>query len=160
MTPLLQVTGLTRHYGRIVALDALSFSVHEGEILGLIGPNGAGKTTVFECLGGVRPADQLAITHLGKSLAATDLNSVLFYLPDAITPWPAQSVSWALDYTLGLFGGRRDLREDVVRSLDLSSLLERPLGKLSKGQRKRALLAIGLLTPQPVLIAEIGRAHV
>ncbi len=154
MKPLLQVSNLTKSYGRLTAVDHVSFSVREGEILGLIGPNGAGKTTVFECLGGVRPADQLEISHLGRPLALADLNSILFYLPDAITPWPAQTVSWALDFTVGLFGGRADLREDIVRRLDLAPLLERPMGKLSKGQRKRALLAIGLLAPQPVLMAD------
>jgi ABC-2 type transport system ATP-binding protein len=78
----------------------------------------------------------------------------LFYLPDAISPWPAQTVSWAIDFTVGLFEGRRDLRDDVIRRLDLVPLLGRPMGKLSKGQRKRALLAIGLLMPQPLLIAD------
>jgi ABC-2 type transport system ATP-binding protein len=78
----------------------------------------------------------------------------LFYLPDAITPWPAQPVRWAIDFTLGLFEGRSNLRDDVVRALDLESLLDRPIGVLSKGQRKRVLLAIGLLTPQPLLLAD------
>ena len=79
---------------------------------------------------------------------------MLFYLPDAIAPWPAQTVRWAMDYTLGLFNGRTALRDDVVRTLDLGPLLNQPMGTLSKGQRKRALLAIGLLTPQPVLVAD------
>ncbi len=154
MKPLLQVNNLTKRYGRLTAVDQVSFSVREGEILGLIGPNGAGKTTVFECLGGVRPADKLEVAHEGRALALADLSSILFYLPDAITPWPAQTVRWALDFTVGLFGGRVDLREDIVRRLELAPLLGRPMGKLSKGQRKRALLAIGLLAPQPVLMAD------
>jgi len=107
--PLLEVTKLTKRYGRFTAVDQVSFTVREGEVLGLIGPNCAGKTTVFECLGGVLPADQLQVLHRGEPPA--DLNSILFYLPDGIAPWPAQTVHWALDYTLGLFGGRSDLRE-------------------------------------------------
>ncbi|HEY7402047.1 MAG TPA: ABC transporter ATP-binding protein [Candidatus Angelobacter sp.] len=154
MKPLLQVNNLTKRYGRLTAVDQVSFSVREGEILGLIGPNGAGKTTVFESLGGVLPADQLEISHEGRPLGMAGLNSILFYLPDAITPWPSQTVNWALDFTVGLFGGRADLREDVVRRLELASLLDRSMGKLSKGQRKRALLALGVLAPQPVLMAD------
>jgi ABC-2 type transport system ATP-binding protein len=154
LKPLLQVNNLTKRYGRLTAVDQVSFSVREGEILGLIGPNGAGKTTVFECLGGVRPADQLEISHQGRPLALGDASATLFYLPDAITPWPAQTVDWALDFTVGFFDGRSELREDIVRRLDLATLLDRPMGKLSKGQRKRALLAIGLLAPQPVLMAD------
>ena len=63
-------------------------------------------------------------------------------------------MDWLLDYVGGLFGGPIDRRVEVVRELGLDSLLEAPLGSLSKGQRKRALLAMGLLTPQPVLLSD------
>jgi ABC-2 type transport system ATP-binding protein len=132
----------------------VSFSVRRGEILGLIGPNGSGKTTLFECLGGTLPADSGSVLLNGKSLSLSERTSVLFYLPDAITPWPAQSLRWTLEFCLGLFAGRRDLRDEVVRSLDLEALLDQRMGALSKGQRKRALLAIGLLMPQPLLVAD------
>jgi ABC-2 type transport system ATP-binding protein len=154
LKPLLQVNNLTRRYGRLTAVDGLSFSVREGEILGLIGPNGAGKTTVFECLGGVLPAHQLEISNGGRSVPLAEVGSTLFYLPDAIAPWPSESVDWALNFTIGFFGGCSELREDIVRRLELAPLLDRPIGKLSKGQRKRAMLAIGLLMPQPVLLAD------
>ena len=74
-------------------------------MLGLIGPNGSGKTTLFECLAGVLPLD--AGRHAGgrPSLTPRARASTLFYLPDAIAPWPAQTVGWALDFTLGFFGG-------------------------------------------------------
>jgi ABC-2 type transport system ATP-binding protein len=152
--PLVEIANLSKRYGRLTAVENVSFSIREGEILGLIGPNGSGKTTVFECLGGVRPADRGSILHNGRPATTVERSSTLFYLPDAISPWPAQTVSWALDFTVGLFEGRRDLRDDVIRRLDLAPLLGRPMGKLSKGQRKRALLAIGLLMPQPLLIAD------
>jgi ABC-2 type transport system ATP-binding protein len=154
LKPLLQVNNLAKRYGRLTAVDQLSFSVREGEILGLIGPNGAGKTTVFECLGGVLPADQLAVLTDGRTLTAAEINATLFYLPDAITPWPSQTVDWILNFTTEFFGGRSDLRDDIVRRLDVTPLLERPMGKLSKGQRKRVLLALGLLMPQPLLVAD------
>jgi len=154
VNPLLQVTNLTKRYGRLTAVDNVSFTVHEGEILGLIGPNGSGKTTLFECIGGASPANSGELQQNGRALTPAECISSLFYLPDAITPWPAQPVSWALDFTVGMFAGRNDLRDDVVRALDLGPLLNRPMGALSKGQRKRALLAIGLLMPQPLLVAD------
>ena len=61
---------------------------------------------------------------------------------------------WAIDFTLGFFGGRADRRDEVIARLDVEPLLDAAIGSLSKGQRKRALLAIGLLTPQPVLLAD------
>ena len=79
---------------------------------------------------------------------------MLFYLPDGITPWPVQTVDWTLRFTQGFFGGRRDLMGDVIERLGLEPLLGSPIGTLSKGQRKRALLGIGLLTPQPVLLID------
>ena len=79
---------------------------------------------------------------------------MLFYVPDGIAPWPAQRVEWALDFVIGFFGGRGELREEVIQQFDLGPLLEQAIGSLSKGQRKRALLGMGLLTPQPVLLID------
>jgi ABC-2 type transport system ATP-binding protein len=123
-------------------------------VLGLIGPNGSGKTTLFECLGGVLPLDAGSLVHDGRPMSDRARAAALFYLPDSIVPWPAQSVRWAIDFTLGFFGGRTHLRDEVVQRLDLQPLLDSTIGSLSKGQRKRALLAIGLLMPQPVLLAD------
>src|SRR5207244_1005762 len=83
-----------------------SFSVFQGEVLGLIGPNGSGKTTLFECLGGVLPLDAGSLMRDGRPFSARERASILFYLPDAIVPWPSQSVRWALDFTLRGVGGR------------------------------------------------------
>ncbi|HZQ92482.1 MAG TPA: ABC transporter ATP-binding protein [Terriglobales bacterium] len=154
VTPLVEVAGVTKRFGPVVAVEDASFSIRHGEILGLIGPNGSGKTTLLECMGGVLAADSGAIVRDGRPLTPDERSALLFYLPDAIAPWPSQPLAWALDYTMDIFGGRRPLREDVLRALELGPLLDRPLGRLSKGQRKRALLAIGLLTPQPLLVAD------
>jgi ABC-2 type transport system ATP-binding protein len=145
---------LTKRYGRLTALSDVSFSVRPGEVLGLIGPNGSGKTTLFECLGGVLPLDAGSLMRDGQPLTERARAATLFYLPDAIVPWPSQSVRWAIDFTLGFFKGRAYLREEVVQRLDIRPLLDATIGSLSKGQRKRALLAIGLLMPQPLLLAD------
>ena len=149
-----QARNLIKRYGRLTALSDVSFSVRPGEVLGLIGPNGSGKTTLFECLGGVLPLDGGSLMRDGRPLTDRERASTLFYLPDSIVPWPSQPVRWAIDFTLGFFGGRAYLRDEVVQRLDLQPLLDSTIGSLSKGQRKRALLAIGLLMPQPVLLAD------
>lgn len=153
-TTLFEVKGLSKRFGHIAALKGVSFHVRAGEVLGLIGPNGAGKSTLFECLAGVLPADRGALSARGKSIAVRDRASLLFYVPDGIAPWPEQPVRWALDFTVGFLGGRAALREEVIERLDLRSLLNQPVGALSKGQRKRVLLAIGLLTRQPALLID------
>ncbi len=151
---LFEVDRLSKHFGRIAALTETSFSVRAGEVLGLIGPNGAGKTTLFECLAGVLPVDAGGIRVNGRPLTSRERAALVFYLPDGVAPWSSQPVGWALDFMIGLFGGDPSLRSGVVEQLDLRPLLDRPIGLLSKGQRKRALLAMGLLTPQPVLLAD------
>jgi ABC-type multidrug transport system ATPase subunit len=151
---LFTVAGLSKRFGRLPALADVGFDVRAGEVLGLIGPNGAGKTTLFECLAGLLPADAGRVQAAGRNLAPRERTPLLFYLPDGIAPWPAQSVRWALDFTIGFFGGPPALRDDLVEQLDLDRLLRQPIGALSKGERKRVLLAIGLLTPQPVLLAD------
>jgi len=122
-------------------------------VLGLIGPNGSGKTTLFEILGGVLPADSGSILANGRRLSSVQRAAAIFYLPDAIAPWPEQTVRWALEFAGGFFGDP-SLIDQLIEELDLAPLLGARIGTLSKGQRKRALLAIGLLTPQPVLLAD------
>jgi len=151
---LFEVTGLSKRFGRIAALTDVSFQVREAEVLGLIGPNGAGKSTLFECLAGALPSDSGVIRTSGRTLRARDRPSLLFYVPDSIAPWPAQSARWALDFTIGFFHGQAHLRDEVIEQLDLRPLLNQPIGTLSKGQRKRVLLGIGLLTHQPALLID------
>jgi ABC-2 type transport system ATP-binding protein len=151
---LFEVNGLCKRFGEIHALADVSFHVRAGEVLGLIGPNGAGKSTLFECVAGVLPCDSGTLRAQGQPVATGGRRSLLFYVPDGIAPWPAQPVGWALDFTIGFLGGQAALREQVIQELDLRALLPQPIGTLSKGQRKRVLLGIGLLTSQPALLID------
>jgi len=185
----LQVASLSKRYGHLAALSEVSFAIRPREVLGVIGPNGSGKTTLFECLGGVLPADSGALYKItpgapsprtltpgapsprtftpgapspridARPLTSAERIATVFYLPDAIAPWPEQTVRWVLDFTAGYFGRAQTgsyaaTPSDVIGRLDLEPLLDSRIGTLSKGQRKRALLAVGLLTPQPILLAD------
>jgi len=150
----LRVAGMTKRYGQLTALNDVGFSIRPGEILGLIGPNGSGKTTLFECMAGVLAPTAGCLLFQGGPLSPHSRRRTLFYLPDAVTPWPAQTVRWALDFAIGFLGGRRDRLDAVIERLALAPLLASAIGALSKGQRKRVLLAIGLLTAQPLLLAD------
>jgi ABC-2 type transport system ATP-binding protein len=154
---ILRVAGLTKRYQHVTAIRDVHVSVYAAEVLGLIGPNGSGKTTLLECVAGVLPSNAGTISSDGHAVTSAERSSLLFYLPDAIAPWPAQTVRWALDFTAGLFGRAQApplSRDDVLRRLDLEPLLDVVIGSLSKGQRKRALLAIALLMPQPILLLD------
>ena len=149
MNVVFRVAGLTKCYGALRAVDNVAFEVRRSEVLGLIGPNGSGKTTLFECLGGVLPFDSGRIEY-GPGIGPDSI----FYLPDGIAPWPAQTVGWAIDYISGLFGARPGSSAATIELLQLSPLLHKRIGDLSKGQRKRALLALGLLQPRAVILAD------
>jgi ABC-2 type transport system ATP-binding protein len=151
---MLQVRQITKTFGPIQALQDVTFEIRPGEILGLIGPNGAGKSTLFECLAGLQPADSGTLLQDGHPISPKDRHKLLYYVPDGIAPWPAQPLRWVLDFTIGFLGGQAHLLDQIIAELDLEKLLSQPLGTLSKGQRKRALLAIGLLTSQPALLID------
>ena len=154
MTALLTVQGITKHFNKRRVLDDVGFSVRPGEVLGLIGPNGSGKTTLFECLAGLMPADAGTVKSNGKELVASGRKEALFYLPDAIFPWAEQTVSWILDFFRKLYGRSEQETATLMEPLRLEELMKSRIGSLSKGERKRTLLALGLLTPQPLLMLD------
>ena len=95
---LLSVQEISKRFGRQQALDRVSFTVREGDVMGLIGPNGAGKTTLFECVAGLLPANRGAVVFRDRRLAPTRRKEALFYMPDGILPWAEQTVRWALGF--------------------------------------------------------------
>ncbi len=148
------VDRLTKSYGPTTVLHGVSLTIRRGEVLGLIGPNGAGKTTLFECAAGVLPYESGAIHIDGRAVTPGVGSSALFYLPDGIAPWPAQRVAWALDFVVGFFGGDPARKASIIARLAVAPLLDAAIGTLSKGQRKRVMLALGMLTPHPVLLCD------
>jgi ABC-2 type transport system ATP-binding protein len=160
MQALLEVRGLSKSYGPRRALDAVSFTVRPGEVLGLIGPNGAGKTTLFECLAGVLPADGGEVrggfsgSPGDRSLAPAARRQEMFYVPDGIAPWPDQPVCQILLFFRDLWGTAPDRVSAAVDSFHLRPLLGSTVRSLSKGERKRFLIALGLLAPKPLLLLD------
>jgi ABC-2 type transport system ATP-binding protein len=154
MSALLTVEGVTKYFSSRRVLDEVSFSVQPGEVLGLIGPNGSGKTTLFECLAGLMAANSGVIKSNNKELIPSRRREALFYLPDAILPWAEQPVGWVLDFFRELYERSEEDASALVEPLRLNELMKARIGSLSKGERKRVLLALGLLTPQPLLMLD------
>ncbi len=150
---MLRCTGFAKRYGQRWALRDATFTLGAGEMVGLIGPNGAGKTTLFECVAGVLPATAgMVRTDDGAPVASR--KRVLFYVPDGVRPWPDQTAGWVLRFMAGLHGIAEPTRREVERSLALEPLLGARTGTLSKGEHKRLMLAMGLLTPQALLMID------
>jgi len=151
---LLTVTDLSKRFDTRDVLLNVSFTVQQGEILGLIGPNGAGKTTLFECLAGLTQTNSGEVEFRGRTVPPARRKGALFYLPDAIRPWADQQVAVMLKFFGGLYVRSSDQIAATVKGLALRDLLRTRIGSLSKGELKRTLLAIGLLTRQEVLLLD------
>ena len=151
---LLSVQGISKRFGSNPVLSDVSFSVLDGEVLGLIGPNGAGKTTLFECLAGLMHADAGNVKFRDHSLPGPRRKEGLFYLPDAIRPWADQRLYWALGFFARLYARSKGEVAEVARALSLEALMVSRISSLSKGELKRALLAIGLLTRHELLLLD------
>ena len=151
---LLKADGISKRFGGNLALQDASFSIGTNEIVGLIGPNGSGKTTLFECVAGLIPVDSGNVEFEGRPLTPWHRKRKLFYLPDGIRPWPDQSVGWLLSFFEALYARSKGAGAALASSLKLEEFLKSRVGSLSKGELKRTLLALGLLTPHPLLLLD------
>ncbi|MBI5588961.1 MAG: ABC transporter ATP-binding protein [Deltaproteobacteria bacterium] len=151
---MLTIQHLCKRFGDYDALSDISFDVIQGEILGLIGPNGSGKTTLMESLAGLLHADGGTVSRQGKALPAGRRKDILFYLPDNVLPYGDQHVITILDFFCAMFRTGHDIKDGVIRALALTPVLTKRIHTLSKGYRRRFLLAIALLSPQPLLVLD------
>jgi len=151
---MLTVEGLTKKFGSRSVLADVSFTVGAGEVLGLIGPNGAGKTTVLECLAGLLPTNSGTFKYHGNPLSARGRKETLFYVPDGILPWAQQTVKWLLTFFERLYSQAPEKLAALAGPLRLEEIARSRVATLSKGERKRVLLAVGLLTSQPLLLLD------
>ena len=133
-------------------LDAVSFAIREGELVGLIGPNGAGKTTLLEAIAGFVPLDAGQLRWRGAPLRAHDRKASIFYLPDGIRPCPDHRAAELVELFRIAYGQPRSRAEQLVEVLQLGGALDKRVGHLSKGFTKRMLLALGMLTRAPLLL--------
>jgi ABC-2 type transport system ATP-binding protein len=152
MDNIVQVKGLRKTYGATVAVDEVSFDVHEGEIFGMVGPNGAGKTTTIECLEGLRKPDRGTVRVLGMDpqrdgqtlRERTGMQLQQSNLPDRMKVWEA------LDLYASFYPKAADWKELLVQ-LGLEEKRNAPFAKLSGGQKQRLFIALALL-PDPQLV--------
>ena len=157
---MIEVQHLTKRYGRVTAVDDISFRVERGEILGFLGPNGAGKTTTMRILTGYMPATE------GKAIVAgfdvfdqpIEAKRRTGYLPETPPLYPDMSVAEYLDFVAKVKGvpsnGRRERIRYVMERTRISDMGERLTGRLSKGYRQRVGLAQALIHNPDVLILD------
>jgi len=156
----IEVQHLTKRYGRVTAVNDVSFRVERGEILGFLGPNGAGKTTTMRILTGYMPATE------GKAIVAgfdvfdqpIEAKRRTGYLPESPPLYPDMSVAEYLDFVAKVKGvpsnERRERIRYVMERTRISDVATRLTGKLSKGYKQRVGLAQALIHNPDVLILD------
>ncbi len=150
----LSVIGINKCFGAYHALSDVSFDVFPGEILGLIGPNGSGKSTLLECITGLLAMESGTIMRQGEQLSLEKRKQIFWYQPDNILPFAEQQVSTTLSFFQKMHGTDEMALDHLINRLELSSMLHKPLIALSKGYRRRVLLALALLSRQPLLMLD------
>ena len=164
--PILELDSVTKSFGALKVADAISFSVEDGEALGIIGPNGAGKSTLFNLVTGNLALDGGGIRFLGRDVTrlppmrrCTDGLGRTFQIPQ---PFGKLTVFENL-LVAATFGSRRSETEAAGRCADIlveTGLAERanvPAGRLTLLERKRLELARALATdPKLLLLDEIA----
>ncbi|HTR00323.1 MAG TPA: ABC transporter ATP-binding protein [Candidatus Acidoferrum sp.] len=157
---MLEVSNLSRSYGDFLAVDAVSFSIQSGEIVGLLGHNGAGKTTIMKMLSGFLEPDQGRVTLDGIDMAtnAKQAQRILGYLPENLPVYPEMSVADYLDYAADLkgLGGEFKTAEirRAVKATELEAKLLDSISTLSRGYKQRVGVAQAILGKPRVLILD------
>lgn len=157
---MIEVEGLIKDYGTVLALRGLSFHVGAGEVVGFLGPNGAGKSTTLRLLAGfIGPtAGRIRIGGHDVGSASLAARRLLGYLPETSPLYPELRVREYLSFRAALKRvPRRDRAKAVARAMELaavSDLAEVLIGHLSRGYRQRVGIADALVASPPLLILD------
>ncbi len=158
---MIEVSHLTKTYGRHLAVDDVSFIVEDGQICGLLGPNGAGKSTIMNILTGYLSATGGLVTVAGHPLPeeADAAKACVGYLPEQPPLYPEMTVEEYLLFAAELKGVKRADRKEQVRKAahrtGLDNVMPRLIRSLSKGYRQRVGIAQALLgSPKLIILDE------
>ena len=157
---MIEVQHLTKRYGRVTAVQDVSFRVERGEILGFLGPNGAGKTTTMRILTGYMPATEGNAIVAGFDVFDQPIEAKrrTGYLPETPPLYPDMSVLEYLDFVAKIKGvpssERRTRVQYVMDRTRIADMANRLCGNLSKGYRQRVGLAQALIHNPDVLILD------
>ena len=160
MAELIRLDGLTKRFGELLAVDAVSLSVEAGQVLGFLGPNGAGKTTTMRMIAGFMEPTAGSASVCGNDVIddPVGVRRNIGFLPEGAPTYGDMTARSYLEFIAeirGFDGGekRRRVRR-IVEMVALEGVLHQRIETLSKGYKRRVGLAQSLLHDPPVLILD------
>ena len=160
MDEMISLSGLTKRFGPVTAVDDISLSIKRGEVLGFLGPNGAGKSTTMRMVTGFVAPSEGTITVCGFDVSRDpmEVQKRIGYMPEGAPLYGDITPLAFLRFIAGIRGFRgpeRDRRVDAaIDKLELRDVLHRPIETLSKGYKRRTGLAQSLLHDPEILILD------
>lgn len=157
---MIEVQGLTKVYGTYKAVNNISFTVNDGEILGFLGPNGAGKTTTMNMMTGFISSTEGSVKINGFDILENtyEAKKQLGYLPDVPPLYGDMRVKEFLEFVCDLKkvnkADREEMLAEIMETVKISDVSNRIIKNLSKGYRQRVGLAQALVGFPPVLILD------
>jgi ABC-2 type transport system ATP-binding protein len=149
-----EIDGLRVVRGGRVVLDDLSLRLPAGRVTGLLGPSGCGKSTLLRSVVGVQVVERGTVRVLGLDAGAPALRARVAYATQAASVYDDLGVEENLRYFAAVLGAPRDDVERVLAEVDLVDDADRPVARLSGGQRSRASLAVALLGAPELLVLD------
>lgn len=155
----INVENITKVYGTQKALDQVSFSIKEGEIVGLLGPNGAGKSTLMKIITCFIPPTSGNVNVCGYNIFDNplDIRRNIGYLPEHNPLYLEMYVREFLIFVAGIYGIKNNTKQRVEEIIELTGLTKeanKKIGQLSKGYRQRVGIAQALIHDPKVLILD------
>lgn len=157
--PAIDINGITKLYGKLTALDNVSFNVSEGELFGLIGPDGAGKSSLYRILTTLMPPDSGTATVLGLDVVKDyrRLRTETGYMPEKFSLYQDMTVRENMEFFATLFGV--DVKDNFeliapIYNPQLSGFPDRMAGALSGGMKQKLALCCALIHRPKILLLD------
>jgi len=160
MSTLLEVKGLTKHFGDFTAVDGIDFTVKKGEVLGFLGPNGAGKTTAMRMITGYLPPTfgNVIIAGFDVHKNPLEVKRRLGYLPEGAPLYedmtPLELLSFVADVRGIYESDKNKVIFETAERINIRHVINQTIGTLSKGFKRRVGIAQAIMHDPDVLILD------